>query len=671
VVKPTAPREGYVEVTVQAETLSVDSDAVTVNGLLLARIDQGIHIEYGDRVFLTGELTTPVEYEDFSYRDHLARQGIHSLMSFAQVEVLDSDQGNPIWAAIYGIRERGLETLYRLYPAREAALLSGILLGDESGLSEDTKTAFNDTGTRHIIAISGFNISIIASLLLTVFIRRLGIRRGIWIAGVGIAIYTLLVGAEASVVRAAIMGILALVALQTGRQAFALNSLGFTAAAMALVNPLVIWDVGFQLSFTATLGIVLYAEPLQSWSKRWLDSHLPEEWARRLSRPINDYVLVTIAAQLTTLPILLYYFHRLSLFSLPANLLILPVQPALMILGGMSLFFGMIIQTLGQVLAFVAWIPTAYTMRVVEWFASLPWVSQSFSDFPFYLVATWFALLVLAGAPALRDRIRKIHLQPIVPLLALTAFTFWTWNSALAAPDGLLHITLLDVNGEAILIRTPEGRNILINGGNSSTQLLNEVSQFGPWRQTLDLIIIAGQRSEQIGALSGSLERLAPQHIAFGVSYISDPMESLWDEAESLGITVSNLNAGDYFDLGNSGRLEIAGVGPRGAVIKLVWNKFEALFPSGIDFDQMEASNYGYSFGPVDLLVLADSGYAPLNPAQWIANLAPSVVWSTGDEEIETDLRDLIGESQLFESSQHGWLQLSTDGEQLWLEVEQ
>jgi competence protein ComEC len=436
------------------------------------------------------------------------------------------------------------------------------------------------------------------------------------------------------------------------------------------VNPLVIWDVGFQLSFAATLGIVLYAEPLKTRSHLWLEKHLPADWALRLNRPMNDYVLVTIAAQITTLPILLFYFHRLSLFSLPANLLILPVQPALMVVGGLSLLLGMIIQPLGQLLAFAVWVPTTYTLRVVEWFASLPWASQDIPSFPFFLVVAWFAVLVVAGVPALRDRIRKIRLQPIVPLVGLVAFTFWTWNSVLAAPDGLLHVSLLDVDGEAVLIQTPEGRNILINGGSSSTQLLNEISRFIPWGQSLDMIIVAGQRAEQIGGLSGSLERLAPQQIALGVSHLGDAMEAIRDEADGLGITVSNLNAGDYFALGDGARLEIVGIGPRGVVIKLVWNNFEALLPLGIDFDQMESSNLGYSLGPVDLLLLADSGYAPLNPPQWIANLAPSIVWSTGDAEIETDLRNLIGESQLFESSQHGWLELTTDGEQLWLEIE-
>src|SRR3970282_1209835 len=114
-------------------------------------------LNYGDRLLLSGELITPPVYEDFSYRDYLARQSIYALMPFGSVEKLESGRGNPLWAALYVLRERGVETLYRIYPAREASLLAGILLGDESGLSENMKLVFNETGTRHIIAISGLD----------------------------------------------------------------------------------------------------------------------------------------------------------------------------------------------------------------------------------------------------------------------------------------------------------------------------------------------------------------------------------------------------------------------------------------------------------------------------------------------------------------------------------
>jgi len=412
VVKPPTLQDTYTELRLRAQEISMaNTETHPLDGLLLARVNLGQDWQYGDRVLLRGELQTPPEFEDFSYRDYLARQGIHSLMSFASAEKLEINQGNPFWAVLYGLRQRSEDLLYRLYPDPEASLFAGILLGDESGLSDSLKTAFNDTGTRHIIAISGFNISIIAGLFLMVFSHWVGMRRGAWLAALGIGLYTLLVGAEASVVRAAIMGLLALLARQVGRQSFALNTLVFTAALMALFNPLLLWDIGFQLSFAATLGLVLYADRIKARTDDWMAAHLSKNWARRLSSPLNEYVVFSLAAQITTLPLLLFYFERFSWFSLPVNLLILPVQPALMVLGGASVLLGLMIFPLGSLLSFLGWPLAAYTIRIVEAFAAIPWVSQNFSSFSLGYVFFYYGFLLFVTFPALRPRfdLKKIH----------------------------------------------------------------------------------------------------------------------------------------------------------------------------------------------------------------------------------------------------------------------
>lgn len=668
---PPVSKDGYIELLVRTDSLTFpDGVSHEVKGLLLARTDFGINWHYGDRLLLSGELTTPVEYEDFSYRDYLARRGIYSLMPFAAAERLETGHANPFWSAFYAVRERGVETLYKIYPAREASLLAGILLGDESGLSENMKTAFNNTGTRHIIAISGFNISIIAGLFLALFGRWLGARRGVWLAGLGVALYTLLVGADATVVRAAVMGILGLIALRTGRQTYALNTLGFTAAVMALVNPLVLWDIGFQLSFAATLGLILYSEPLRVRADQWINIHLQSDWAKLLSRPMNDYVLLTIAAQLTTLPILLYYFQRLSIFSLPANILILPMQPALMVLGGLSMLVGLILLPLGQLIGFLAWALAAYTIRIVDFFAALPWSSQTLTSFPLYLVFAYFALLAMISFPALRQRIKFIRVQPIVGWIALAAVSLWTWTAALAAPDGKLHLTLLDLEGEALLIRTPNGRNMLINTGASTNQLMDELSRQIPLGQELDWVLLAGERPDQLGGISGALERLSPTAIGWVNNEPNRDLSSIIGNATKLGIVVIEAKPSDRFELGTEIQLEVLSVGPRGAVLLLQWKNFEAVLPLGLDFEQLESLNGGSGLGPVDLLLLADSGYLPVNPPEWITNLSPSIVWSTTNKEpLNPELLSALGSIPIFHTDQNGWLQVTTDGKQLWFEV--
>jgi competence protein ComEC len=665
--KPVLQKDGYVELLVRAQEIVLPNGAShQVAGLLLARTENGVNLNYGDRLLLSGELTAPAVYEDFSYRDYLARKNIYSLIPFAAVEKLESDKGNPIWAMLYALRQRGVETLYRIYPGREASLLAGILLGDESGISQSVQTAFNNTGTRHIIAISGFNISIIAGLFLALFGRLLGVRRGAWVAGIGIGIYTLLVGADAAVVRAAIMGILALVALQTGRQSFALNALAFSAALMALVNPLVLWDVGFQLSFAATLGLVLYAEPLRKRVDQWLDAHIRSDWAKRLSRPINDYLLLTVAATITTLPILLFYFHRLSIFSLPANILILPVQPALMILGGISMLAGMVLLPLGQLVGFLGWLPVAYTIRIVEILAALPGAAQSLSSFPLSMVFIYFAILAAISIPTIRQWIKSIHVQPLIPLAVLATFTMWIWNTALATPDGKLHLTLLDVPGEALLIETPNGRNLLINTGESANDLLENLSRQIPFGQSLDWLILAGRRDDQIGGINSGLDRLSPAAMGYAISDLE--ME---DQLKDEKLELSQFLPGDRLDLGSGAELEVVSVGVRGAVLELSWQNFQALLPLGLDFDQMEELDYGEDIGQVDLLLLADGGYSPLNPPEWIANLSPSAVLVATDS-LNGALPSVdLGNIPAFSTGKNGWIQVITDSENMWLEVEQ
>lgn len=448
IIKPTLTRDGYMEIRIQAEKLAAQNQDIEVDGTVLARVAITESLRYGDHVILYGRMETPDEAQDFSYKNYLARQGIHSLIPFANIEVVQSGKGNIFWAAIYGFRDRALDLVYQLYPDPEASLLAGILLGDESGLSEELKIAFNDTGTRHIIAISGFNISIIAGLFLAAFTRWLGVRRAIWLTALGIGLYTLLVGAEASVLRAAIMGVLALIARQVGRQQFALNTLAFTAGIMALINPLILWDVGFQLSFAATLGLVLYADRLRAHADKVLQARLSKEWALRLRGPLYEFLFLTLAAQITTLPLLLFYFERLSWFSLPANLMILPVQPAVMVLGGFSVLLGLMWQPLGALIAMLAWPLVAYTIRIVEAFASAPEASQTVEFFSLNFVFLYYAILVLVSIPAVRTRITLPRFQPAMGLTALAAFAFWSWNMAINAPSGRLALTLLEVEGE-------------------------------------------------------------------------------------------------------------------------------------------------------------------------------------------------------------------------------
>ena len=687
--EPPDVRDTYTNLRLSVQSVNTGDESLPVGGLILARILPGQTFHYGDGIRLRGQLKTPPENEEFSYRDYLAREDIHAYMSSAEATLLPFRGGNPlaehpgrVVAAVYALKERSLAVIYRIFPDPEASLLAGILLGVDTGLPAELQQAYKDTGTAHIIAISGFNITIIAALFVALFSRLLGPRRGALAAVVGIALYTFLVGAEAAVVRAALMGGLALFARQVGRRQDGLNTLTFVAALMAVGNPSVLWDVGFQLSFAATLGLILYAQPLQEWVTQRL-SRIPllAPRAAHIAQPLSEYFLFTLAAQLTTLPVMAYQFGRISLVSLIANPFILPAQPAVMLLGGLALLLGLLYPPLGQLAAWLAWPFVVYTNRAVELFASFPHGVLVLGDFSLLFVVLFYAALLSWTFAGSRLKAffaaRGLALAPMF-LSALALITFLTWRAAFAAPDGRLHLTFLDVgSADAVLIQTPTGRTVLVNGGPSPARLSDALGRrLSPFDRKLDYLVIASTQEDQVAALPRTLERFPPDAVLWaGKVESSYPARQLNEWLADQSIAVTRAVPGSGLDLGAGARLEVLSVTPRGAVLLLTWNGFRALLPIGMNFDTLDELQNGQAVGPVSVLLLADSGYAPLNPPEWIANLQPQLVIlsvAAGDADglPDQDTLDAVQDITLLRTDRDGWITVSTDGAQMWVEVE-
>jgi competence protein ComEC len=350
-------RDTYVYYKLDAKTLTLEGDESSanvplddqspinqspipnpfpVNGALRLRGERYPVYAYGDRLLVRGELETPPEWEDFSYRDYLARKSIYSYMPRAQVEWLSGGEGAAWKQKLLSFKSKAQSTIARILPDPEASLLTGILLGVDSGIPPDLADDFAATGATHVIAISGFNISIVVALLMATIGRVVSNR---WLAAgisiLGVVVYTILVGADAAVVRAAVMGIITVIGLTVGRQGMALNSLAAAALVMMALNPHTFWDVGFQLSVSATLGLILYSELFEESTQRLLARKLSAERAKQVVGWISEALLLTLAAQITTTPLILSHFGRLSLVTLLTNALILPVQSRQIIFGGL------------------------------------------------------------------------------------------------------------------------------------------------------------------------------------------------------------------------------------------------------------------------------------------------------------------------------------------------
>ncbi len=532
---------------VEATKIQTNGEWREVHGLALVSVPRDTPVKYGDEVQVDGAPETPPDGADFSYRDYLARESVFTLIRNARLYVVSSGKGEAFWAAIYGFKDSAQQAINQLMPEPSAALLTGILLGDDRGLPPNLKQAFADTNTAHIIAISGFNIAVLIGVLTYVFRRPTTAlqARVLTSPSAGIVprilaaltqhlatvliililiLYTLLVGASASVVRACIMGALVVIALELGRQSWAFNALAISAFVMSLLNPYVLWDVGFQLSFLATLGLLIYAPRMQNRIEGWLKERVSDSRARQIVEFLKDAFIITAAAFLVTAPLIVVYFHRLSLIGFLTNLLVLPIQPFVMLLGGAATllqmasnalqgipFVGLIIGALAQVFAWGAFVCLQYTILVVQATAAIPFGSFEVNRIDAPLVIAFYAVLFVGTRLGVKRATGLFLARVWVSIALLALITMFVWTTALASPDPRTRVTFIAASeGDATFIRTNRDERILINGTGESSAVLSFLgTQLPPWDRRLDLVIATHLDDDNLSSLNAVVERYA------------------------------------------------------------------------------------------------------------------------------------------------------------------
>jgi len=461
---------------------------------ILIRADKNNPWRYGDVIRVRGQLDAPPVLNEFDYRDYLARQEVLSWLSRPQsIERIDSGHGSALWVQLLRSKEMLRQSTRRIMPAPESALLNGILIGDDNEMPDTLVQAFRRTGTSHIVAISGFNVSIVIALVVPVLSQLLNKRRAALVAIPAIIGYVLLVGASASVVRAGAMSIIALIGQALWRRGFTLNTLAAAAFLMLLWDPDTLFDGGFQLSVMATLGLVLYADLFQTAVQKGLERRFSGETARKITNILADVLLITLAAQLTTLPLILMYFHNLPLFALLANALVLPVQPPIMVLGGIAALAGVASNTAGWLLGWTPYVLLTYTLRMVEWMSS--WSLAAVPIYGFGAGAAALYYTVLFGLTAFFARSANIRQQilhwlgrralPIVALIGIITGVGVGVVWQLQKPDGKLHVIFV---GSSAFVQTPSGKQVVFVGGGG---LVSEMGRAMPvWDRAVELVIM-------------------------------------------------------------------------------------------------------------------------------------------------------------------------------------
>ncbi len=340
-----------------------------IHGLRSEEVDLKLQPPYSGKVRIYSEPTNKFHYGDFlELRGEINESpaGRLNLVSFPEIKILSRGGGNPIKTRLFQFKDKIIDNLNAVLPPREAALMSGILLGERGEFTPEFKEQLNRSGTTHIVALSGYNISIIGLTLATIlayFMRR---RWAFYVALLAIPLFVIMTGAEASVVRAGVMGIIVLLAQKQSRLYSFRNAVTLTALVMLVVNPrLLVFDLGFQLSFAALLGIV-YLFPYLEKKVGWQDKEGSVFEFKKNG-------LQTFSAQTAVAPILLTKLGYFSATALIANILILTFIPLTMLFGFVTALTGFLSYELSLILGLFTSFILEYEILVIKFFA-LSWL---------------------------------------------------------------------------------------------------------------------------------------------------------------------------------------------------------------------------------------------------------------------------------------------------------
>jgi competence protein ComEC len=292
---------------------------------ILVRTSKYPSYDYGDKLFFSGVIKKP---NTKSYENYLAKEGVSGVLYYPDINFINSGNGSNFKSFLYSTRNNVHKSFKKILPPLQAAFLNGVTLGGYEGFTEDFKEDMSLSGTTHLVALSGYNITIIILAFSSLFLGFFSKKVTYFLTIIFIICFVLMTGAEASIVRAAIMGIIVLVANYSGRVYDLKNGLILTALIMILINPKVlVFDVGFQLSFLAVLGIIYLKKSLERILKF---KNTPGFLSWR------DNLLTTASAQLAVVPILMFNFGTFSPISLITNMVILEFIP-------ITMFFGFLI----------------------------------------------------------------------------------------------------------------------------------------------------------------------------------------------------------------------------------------------------------------------------------------------------------------------------------------
>ena len=358
----------------------------SVNILVTTNFDQDF--KYGDQINFEGVLQKPQNFitdqgKEFDYVNYLRKDGIFYVINYPKVEIVSRGNGSKIKSALFFAKQKFLEKMNFAIAEPENLLMGGLILGEKSSFNQDLRASFVNTGTIHIVALSGYNITIVSQWFMKLFSflpKNLAIGMGI----LSILLFILMTGGSSTAIRAGIMATLALIARATGRTYDVARALILAGVIMLFVNPLtLVYDVSFELSFIATVAVIFFAPRIEKYFL-WVTPKLG----------LRDIVSVTCATYIFILPFILYKMGNLSLVALPANILILPFIPFTMALGFFTGFAALLWYIIALPLGYISYLMLHYELWVINFFSHLPLAAFVIPDFPLLFTLLTYAYFI-------------------------------------------------------------------------------------------------------------------------------------------------------------------------------------------------------------------------------------------------------------------------------------
>ena len=556
-------------------------------------LPHGDELKKGTLINLSGEFSLPDLARNtggFNYRRYLNSQKIYGIIRAKNYYVSNLAKFN----LIYYIQDEIYKSFARLFPKDEMGLIIGMMIGETKDISEDVLENFKTTGITHLIAVSGSNVVYVVVLVQFLFKKFFGKRATYFISIFFLILFMLISGASASVCRATLMIILSICADIFFLKSDTFSNILTSAFVLILLNPLVIYDVGFILSFGGTLGIVLLSKDFTRLFKR-------------LGK-LNETLSVTCSAQLILAPIMMYCFNTFSILSIVTNIIVVPISGSITILGFVVFIISKISFPIAKLIANSLYVLAAFTIWVADMFSKIPFslirtiTPNVFEIFLFYFVVFYFVNLKVRGkkyrfigeAQNNETKVTKMlaNIRPIwvIAFIAIFAFSEIIYYKI---PRNYLDISCIDVGqGDSVLIETDSRKFILIDGGGNENYDVgdNILLPYLLDRRALNIDTIFSSHSDadHLNGIITALENMHVNNVVIGKGALG--YEKVYRIAESKNVKVIEVQKGDVLEIGNlvfevlSPSIEIdnSNVNDYSLVFKLIYGEQSMLFTGDI-----------------------------------------------------------------------------------------